>query len=69
MTLCFLALYNTINEMAFDIFKDYAVKCLPYLKKLVRDSGCGSRFVFYSVILALPASSSRPSCNCIQRHI
>ncbi|XLR40944.1 hypothetical protein S83_025604 [Arachis hypogaea] len=36
-------------------------------KKSVRDSGCGSRFVFFSVILALPASSSGPSCNCIQR--
>ncbi|MED6205009.1 hypothetical protein PIB30_014004 [Stylosanthes scabra] len=33
MTLCFLALYNTVNEIAFNIFRDHAVKCLPYLKK------------------------------------
>ncbi|KAL1345766.1 hypothetical protein HN51_019463 [Arachis hypogaea] len=33
MTLCFLALYNTVNEIAFDIFKDHAFKCLPHLKK------------------------------------
>ncbi|XLS94507.1 hypothetical protein HN51_070515 [Arachis hypogaea] len=33
MILCFLALYTTINEMAFDIFKDHTVKWLPYLKK------------------------------------
>ncbi|MED6183503.1 hypothetical protein PIB30_038432 [Stylosanthes scabra] len=33
MILCFLALYNTVNDMAFNIFKDHAVKCLPYLKK------------------------------------
>ncbi|XP_020974005.1 isoprene synthase, chloroplastic-like [Arachis ipaensis] len=33
MIFCFLTLYNTINEMAFDIFIDHAVKCLPHLKK------------------------------------
>ena len=35
MTLCFLALYNTVNEMAYDIFKEQGVKCLPYLTKAV----------------------------------
>ncbi|MED6205007.1 hypothetical protein PIB30_014002 [Stylosanthes scabra] len=33
MTLYFLALYNTVNEIAFNVFRDHAVKCLPYLKK------------------------------------
>ncbi|XP_020237821.2 isoprene synthase, chloroplastic [Cajanus cajan] len=37
MILCFLALYNTVNAIAYDIFKDRGVKCLPYLKKAFCD--------------------------------
>ncbi|RDX62602.1 Isoprene synthase, chloroplastic, partial [Mucuna pruriens] len=33
MILCFLALYNTVNEMAYDIFKEQGVKSIHYLKK------------------------------------
>ncbi|RDX57825.1 Isoprene synthase, chloroplastic, partial [Mucuna pruriens] len=34
---CFLALYNTVNEMAYDIFKERDIKCLPYFKKAWSD--------------------------------
>ncbi|TKY48783.1 Isoprene synthase [Spatholobus suberectus] len=37
MILCFLALYNTVNEMAYDIFKERGIKCLPYLTKAWSD--------------------------------
>uniref|UniRef100_A0A6N2KWS5 Terpene synthase metal-binding domain-containing protein n=1 Tax=Salix viminalis TaxID=40686 RepID=A0A6N2KWS5_SALVM len=33
MKLCFLSLYNSVNEMAYDILKDQGVDILPYLKK------------------------------------
>ncbi|KAK7335686.1 hypothetical protein VNO80_27668 [Phaseolus coccineus] len=33
MVLCFLAIYNTVNGMAYDIFKERGIKCLPYLTK------------------------------------
>ncbi|KAL7250341.1 hypothetical protein ACSBR1_012360 [Camellia fascicularis] len=31
MKLCFLALYNTVNEMAYDTFKQHGVDIVPYL--------------------------------------
>ncbi|CAJ1961784.1 unnamed protein product [Sphenostylis stenocarpa] len=37
MMLCFLALYNTVNGMAYDIFKERGIKCLPYLTKAWSD--------------------------------
>jgi len=33
--LCFLALFNSVNEMAYDILKYQGVDILPYLKKKV----------------------------------
>ncbi|KAG5223910.1 terpene synthase [Salix suchowensis] len=33
MKLCFLSVYNSVNEMAYDILKDQGVDILPYLKK------------------------------------
>jgi len=35
MKLCFLAFYNSVNEMAYDILKYQGVDILPYLKKAV----------------------------------
>ena len=35
LVLCFLAIYNAVNEMAYDIFKLRGIKCLPYLTKSV----------------------------------
>jgi hypothetical protein len=35
MKLCFLAFYNSVNEMAYDILKYQGVDILPYLKKTV----------------------------------
>ncbi|KAG5224360.1 terpene synthase [Salix suchowensis] len=37
MKLCFLSLYNSVNEMAYDILKDQGVDILPYLKKAWAD--------------------------------
>ncbi|CAL5394358.1 unnamed protein product [Camellia sinensis] len=33
MKLCFLALYNTVNEMAYDVLKQHGVNIIPYLTK------------------------------------
>ncbi|XP_050225722.1 terpene synthase 10-like [Mercurialis annua] len=33
MKICFLALYNSINEMAFDLLKDQGFDVIPFLKK------------------------------------
>ncbi|XP_022635426.1 isoprene synthase, chloroplastic isoform X2 [Vigna radiata var. radiata] len=33
MVLCFLAIYNTVNGLAYDIFKERGINCLPYLTK------------------------------------
>jgi hypothetical protein len=35
MKLCFFALFNSINEVAYDILRDQGVDSLPYLKKAV----------------------------------
>ena len=35
MKLCFLALYNTVNEMVYDTLKEHGVDILPYLTKAV----------------------------------
>ncbi|XP_058210696.1 tricyclene synthase EBOS, chloroplastic-like isoform X1 [Rhododendron vialii] len=37
MKLCFLALYNTTNEMAYDILKRKGVNIIPYLKRAWAD--------------------------------
>ncbi|CAJ1956398.1 unnamed protein product [Sphenostylis stenocarpa] len=37
LIMCFLALYNTVNVMAYDIFKARGIKCLPYLTKAWSD--------------------------------
>ncbi|XVF88975.1 hypothetical protein PTKIN_Ptkin19aG0094600 [Pterospermum kingtungense] len=34
MKLCFRALFNTINEMAFDTFKEQGIDVTPFLRKL-----------------------------------
>ncbi|CAK9169981.1 unnamed protein product [Ilex paraguariensis] len=35
MKLCFLALYNTVNEMAYDTLKDKGINVIPILSKAV----------------------------------
>ena len=35
LVLCFLAIYNTVNGIAYEIFKERGIKCLPYLTKSV----------------------------------
>ena len=35
MKLCFFALFNSINEIAYDILRDQGVDSLPCLKKAV----------------------------------
>lgn len=35
MKLYYLALFNTVNEWAYEIFKDHGVDILPYSKKMV----------------------------------
>lgn len=35
MKICFLALYNSINEIAFDALKQQGVHIIPYLRKEV----------------------------------
>ncbi|KAA0045524.1 myrcene synthase [Cucumis melo var. makuwa] len=34
MQICFIALHNTINDMAFDAIKDHGVNVIPYLRKM-----------------------------------
>jgi len=35
MKLYFFALYNSVNEMAYDILKNQGIDILPYFKKAV----------------------------------
>lgn len=35
MRLCFLALYNSVNEMGYETLKEYGVNSIPYLTKAV----------------------------------
>lgn len=35
MKICFLALYNTTNEMGYEILKDQGINIIPYLQKVV----------------------------------
>ncbi|XP_050381966.1 tricyclene synthase EBOS, chloroplastic-like [Argentina anserina] len=37
LKICFLALYNTVNEMAYETLKEQGVDVLPYLKKAWAD--------------------------------
>ncbi|XP_052177612.1 tricyclene synthase TPS4, chloroplastic-like [Diospyros lotus] len=37
MKLCFLALYNTVNEMAYNTLKEQGVNSIPYLKRAWTD--------------------------------
>ncbi|KAF8391448.1 hypothetical protein HHK36_023753 [Tetracentron sinense] len=37
MKICFLALYNTVNEMAYDTLKEQGCDVIPYLKKVWAD--------------------------------
>ncbi|XP_011009237.1 PREDICTED: terpene synthase 10-like [Populus euphratica] len=37
MKLCFFALYNSVNEMAYDILKNQGIDILPYFKKVWAD--------------------------------
>ncbi|KAI4295389.1 hypothetical protein L6164_035439 [Bauhinia variegata] len=37
MKMCFLALYNTVNEMAYEVFKEHGHYILPYLTKAWAD--------------------------------
>ncbi|XP_038902082.1 terpene synthase 10-like [Benincasa hispida] len=37
MQICFIALHNTINDMAFDAIKDYGVNVISYLRKMWTD--------------------------------
>lgn len=36
MKVCYLAFFNTINEVAYEVLKDQGVNVLPYLTKSVR---------------------------------
>lgn len=38
MKLCFLALYNSVNELAYDTLKETRENVVPYLTKAVHDS-------------------------------
>ncbi|QHN78593.1 hypothetical protein HN51_055814 [Arachis hypogaea] len=44
MKLCFLALYNFVNELAYEIFKDHGYNVTPYLQKSWIDL-CKSYFI------------------------
>ena len=35
MKICFLALHNSVNEMAFDILKEQELHIIPYFNKTV----------------------------------
>lgn len=35
MRICFLALYNTVNDLVYDTLKEHGVYILPYLTKAV----------------------------------
>ena len=35
MKICFLALHNSINEMAYDVLKEQGLDTIKYLKKSV----------------------------------
>ncbi|KAK3003871.1 hypothetical protein RJ639_019211 [Escallonia herrerae] len=35
MKICFLALYNFVNEMAYDVMKEQGPYIIPYLRKVV----------------------------------
>lgn len=35
MKLCFLALYNSTNEMAYDALKEHGLQIISYLRKVV----------------------------------
>ena len=50
MVLCFLAIYNTVNGMAYDIFKERGIICLPYLTKSVCNTIQLDLFVLYIYI-------------------
>jgi hypothetical protein len=45
MKLCFFALFNTINKIAYDILRDQGVDNLPLFEKAV--------FVFFILILVI----------------
>ena len=49
MALCFLAIYNTVNGIAYDIFNERGINCLPYLTKSV----CNTTFVFVLCIFGI----------------
>ncbi|KAB2634018.1 tricyclene synthase EBOS [Pyrus ussuriensis x Pyrus communis] len=44
MKLCFLALYNTVNEMVYDTLKEQGEYVLPYVIKLNKDAASASPF-------------------------
>ena len=35
MKICFLALHNSVNDMAFDVLKEQQLDIIKYLKKAV----------------------------------
>jgi isoprene synthase len=47
MKLCFLALYNTVNEMVYDTLKEKGENTLPYLTKVVYICSHSILFIFY----------------------
>ena len=46
MKLCFLALYNFINEMAFNTLKEKEYNAIPQLKKVVGSSLSFSIYIY-----------------------
>lgn len=46
MKMCFLVLYNEINQMGYDVLRDKELNVIPYLKQVV------SFFVYKSLIKA-----------------
>ncbi|KDP26106.1 hypothetical protein JCGZ_22207 [Jatropha curcas] len=48
MKICLLTLYNTINELAYDTFKEQGLHILPYLKKFVLINNVLKSFVMWA---------------------
>ena len=48
MKLCFLALYNSINEMAYDALKEHGLHIISYLRKAVLCATVNS-FHFFAI--------------------
>ncbi|XP_037497833.1 terpene synthase 10-like [Jatropha curcas] len=74
MKICLLTLYNTINELAYDTFKEQGLHILPYLKKFVLINNVLKSFVMvlvffmyndnYSITLMLSSGQIYVKLTC-----